>query len=586
MGFNQLLFLWTAIFPIAVLLYYFFRKKYAKQPVSSTLFWQEVMRETKASPYLQHLQRNALFYLQMIAMILLVFALLQPFWKTKALAGEQIVFVVDTSATMEVHTANDSTLFDKHKKQMLQLAESLSGKPLTIVTTGNEPNVVVRAETNLDQIKSEIDKLEVSYEEENMSKSLDFAQSFFQHKATSVYIFTDVLDRKELPLQYENVTWNVEGLTSEVANLSMKRFGATKTNNGISALIQLENQSNKEQITELSIANEKEDLLKENVTIPANETITLSFDELAESSFLKASLNAKDGYALDNTMTVFMQDQLSKVFIDSGLHALVRTAFQSMDIEVSSVPTEQIGLLSEEGIVVTNQFGLINQLERPTLFIGRNDVNALEVNGEVQTTEHALFSFANLSDIYVSSVYPEIQGYTTIATVGDQPFIQVSPRGDIVVLADIQMTDWPLHPSFPLFMWSVKEQLSAGNTYLGTFTPNERRPQSLGSAANEWEIYTLDDSYQYSIENGGAFIAPKKPGLYVLRSNDIVKNFSVALSQSEKEIEKGNTYKVSGEQIEMSENYSQHSFVPYILLLLLLLFVIEWEVQRRRGFTS
>ena len=205
---------------------------------------------------------------------------------------------------------------------------------------------------------------------------------------------------------------------------------------------------------------------------------------------------------------------------------------------------------------------------------------------EMQTTEHALFSFADLSDIYVSSVYPAIQGYTTIATVGDEPFIQISPRGDIVVLADIQMTDWPLHPSFPLFMWSVKEQLSAGNTYLGTFTPNERRPQSLGSAANEWEIYTLDDSYQYSIENGGAFIAPKNQGYMYFVPMISRKTFPYALSQKEKEIEKGNTYKVSGQQIEMSENYSQHSFVPYILLLLLLLFVIEWEVQRRRGFTS
>ena len=52
----------------------------------------------------------------------------------------------------------------------------------------------------------------------------------------------------------------MEGLTSEVANVSIKRFGATKTNNGISALIQLENQSNNEQITELSIANEQKDL--------------------------------------------------------------------------------------------------------------------------------------------------------------------------------------------------------------------------------------------------------------------------------------------------------------------------------------
>ncbi|QFF98305.1 VWA domain-containing protein [Psychrobacillus glaciei] len=585
MGFNQLLFLWTAIFPIAVLIYYFFRKKYIKQPVSSTLFWQEVMKETRASPYLQHLQRNMLFYLQMLAMILLVLALLQPYWKTKALAGEQIVFIVDTSATMEVKT-NDSTLFDQHKKEMKRFVEQLSGKPLTIITTGNQPAVIIRQETDQNQINNAIDQLEVSYEDENMSKSLDFAQSFFQNKATSVYIFTDHLERHSLPLKYKNVSWNVEGLTSEVTNISIKRFGATKTNNGISALIQLVNQSNKEQNTILTISNEQKELVKENVTIPPNETITRSFNELLESSFLSASIDIKDQYALDNSMTVIMQDQISKVFIDTSMHSLVRTAFQSMDIEVSSVPTEQIGLLQEEGIIVTNQFELVDQLGRPSLFIGRNDASAKEVNGVVQTTEHALFSFANFSDIYVSTVYPPVEGFTTIATVGEEPFIQVSPRGDIIVLSDIQMTDWPLSPSFPLFMWSVKEQLSAGNTYLGTFSPNERKPLSLGSATNEWDIYTSDDSYEYSIENGGAFIAPKKPGLYVLRSKDVEKNFVVALSQKEKAIVKGTTYRLGGQQIESKANFSKHSFVPYLLIVLLFLFVMEWEVQRRRGFTN
>lgn len=543
------------------------------------------MKETKASPYLQHLQRNALFYLQMLTMILLVIALLQPFWKTKGLSGEQIVFIVDTSATMEVNT-NNATLFEQHKKQMSSLVEELSGKPLTVITTGNQPKVIVRQETNLNRIKNEISKLEVSYEEENMLKSLDFAQSFFQNKPTSVYIFTDHLDRKSLPLQYENVSWNVEGLTTEVSNVSIKRFGATKTNNGTSVLIQLDNQTNKEQITELTISNEKNKLVKEKVEIPANEIVTLSFNELMESSFLSASIDIQDQYALDNSITIFMQDQLSKVFIDSSMHSLVRTAFQSMDIEVSSIPTEQIGLLKEEGIIVTNQFETIDKLDRPALFIGRNDSSAKEVNGNIQTTENALFSFANLSDIYVSAVYPPVEGYVTIATVGEEPFIQVSPRGDIIILSDIQMTDWPLSPSFPLFLWSVKEQLSAGNTYLGTFSPNERKPLSLGSATNEWEIYTMKDTYEYSIENGGAFIAPNKPGVYKLLSMDIEKNFAVALSQKEKEIAKGTSYKLSGKLIESKVNYNQHSFVPYLLIVLLLLFVIEWEVQRRRGFTN
>ncbi|MGB2870291.1 vWA domain-containing protein, partial [Psychrobacillus psychrotolerans] len=423
MGINQLIYSWTAIFPIAVLLYYFFRKKYVKKSVSSTLFWQEAMKETKASPYLQYLQRNALFYLQMLAMLLLVLALLQPYWKTKSIAGEQIVFVVDTSATMKVNVNNATSLFEQHRSKMLELVEELSGKPLTLITTGNEPVVLLRQEKNTEQMIKEINKLEISYEAENMSKSLDFTQSFFQDKATSVYIFTDDLERQSLPLQHENVSWNVEALTTEVTNASIKRFGATETANGISTLVQIENQSEKESTTELTISNEEKILVTEVVNLPPKETITLSFDELVNSSYLKANIDIQDSYLLDNENIILMQDQLSNVFIDSTIHSLVRTAFQSLDIKVSSVPPEQVGLLKDEGMMVTNQFGVNIEDERPILYIGRNDAIPKEVNGNVQTTESPLFAFADLSDIYVSSVYPPIEGYTTIASVGDDPFI-------------------------------------------------------------------------------------------------------------------------------------------------------------------
>jgi len=544
------------------------------------------MKETRASPYLQHLQRNALFYLQMLAMLLLVLALIQPYWKTKAIAGEQIVFIVDTSATMKVNATNSTSLFDQHRSKMLELVEQLSGKPLTLITTGNEPAVLLRQEKNTEQMVKEIKKLEISYEGENMSKTLDFAQSFFQDKATTVYMFTDHLDRQSLPLQHENVSWNVEALTTDVTNASIKRFGATETANGISTLVQLENQSEKEISTELTITSGEKNLVSEVVKLPPKETITLSFDGLVKSNYLRANIDIHDSYLVDNENIVFMQDQLSNVFIDSSIHSLVRTAFQSLDINVSSVPSEQVGLLKEEGMMVTNQFGVDIKNENPLLYIGRNDASSKEVSGIVQTTESPLFAFADLKDIYVSSVYPPIDGYTTIATVGDDPFIQTSPSGDIIIiLADIQMTDWPLSPTFPLFMWSVKEELSSGSDYLGTFTPNERKPQSLG-ATEEWEIYSMNDEYEYAIENGGKFVAPSEPGLYVLRSKDAKKNFSVILPQEEKVIDKGTSYKVNGQQLNAKEDYQAHSFVPYILLLLVLLFVIEWEVQRRRGFTS
>nr|WP_316046631.1 BatA domain-containing protein [Planococcus glaciei] len=61
MGIENWGWIWTAIMPLAVILYYFFRKKYKDQPISSTLFWQETMKEIQASPYLKKLQHHLLF---------------------------------------------------------------------------------------------------------------------------------------------------------------------------------------------------------------------------------------------------------------------------------------------------------------------------------------------------------------------------------------------------------------------------------------------------------------------------------------------------------------------------------------------
>jgi hypothetical protein len=119
------------IIPLIVIIYYFFRKKYIQQSVSSTLFWREIMKETKVSPYLQHLQQNALFYLQMITLLLMLFVLLQPYIKSKTISGEQIIWVVDTSSTMLAKEGNE-TIFEKHKNEMLALSKKLDSKAVTL----------------------------------------------------------------------------------------------------------------------------------------------------------------------------------------------------------------------------------------------------------------------------------------------------------------------------------------------------------------------------------------------------------------------------------------------------------------------
>lgn len=589
MGFGQLAYLWTAIIPITVLLYYFFRKKYKEKTISSTMFWETVMKETKVSPYLQYLQRNALFYLQMLALLLLLLAMLQPFLKSKAIVGEHIIWVVDTSATM-LATTNGTTVFEQHKKEMLALSDQLAGKPITLMTTGEEPKIWLRDETNVDVIQSTIHQLDVQYEQEHLPKMLDFTESLLNDQETAIYLFTDHVERSELPLENENITWFVKGAPAQLENVSILRFGATNTETGTSALVQLLNDTASEKRGTLKIKsiNKDKTVVEESVVIPANDTLSLSYKDLPKEVGLTAMLQIDDDYAVDNEATVLLQKQSSQTYVDGSLHQLVTAAFQAMDLPVSTVPTEQLAELSNDAVVVTNQAGQLQSSQSPVLLIGRNDEQAKEVNGTITAERDDVFAYADMSDIFVSHLYPPFADFETIARVGDKPFIQRSEQGDLIILSDIQMTDWPLHPSFPLFLWSAREQMSTNSQSIGPFSPNQRKSLSLvaDDPQGEWELFSNKEEFIQTFQNGGQFSAPSRPGLYMLKSGQEEKQFTVELEQQEKHLEKGTSFAIGGSSQEGAEETVKTSLIPWFLLLIVGLLLIEWEVQRRRGFTN
>ncbi|MED3803837.1 BatA and WFA domain-containing protein [Lysinibacillus xylanilyticus] len=581
MGFSQLLFSWTAIIPVIVLLYYFFRKKYTDQTVSSTLFWSEIMQETRVSPYLKHLQKNALLYLQLLALLLLVLALMNPYVKKSTIVGAQTIFIVDTSATMSA--GKEQSTFDTHKKEMLSLVNELDGRPVTLITTGNTPKAIIQQETNTKNIEKAIQELQVTYETAQMNKALDVAQAFVGNTPTSIYVFTDSLDKKQLPMEKDTVKWIVKGSEKDLTNIAITRFAATTDGQSAMALVQLQNDTDQEQTVTLSIENVKgKEVIAESVALPPNEAITKTFKDLPLEDTMTAKIDAKDDYAVDNSQTVLLQTTTSKIVVDQSMHQLIQKGLQTINSSVKIVPSSQMAD-NRDATLVTNQTALLEKMDKPIVLFGRDDVEKIEATGEVGITSDALLAFSELKDIYVSALYPGFNDYKTIASVGDQPFIQRSPKGDIVVLADIADTDWPLHPSFPLFLWSAEQELSESIGSLGIFTPNEQRAVAI--TQGDWSIYSQEDEFLSSITNG-LLTAPMKPGIYTARSNDEEKRFIVQLQAQERVIEKGTSYTLGELPDNGKEEISKASFVPWFILIILVLLVLEWEVQRRRGFTN
>ncbi|MFS0574417.1 BatA and WFA domain-containing protein [Sporosarcina sp. 179-K 3D1 HS] len=585
MGFDKLINSWAAIFPLAVLLYYFFRKRYETKTISSTLFWEESMREMKVSPYLKNLQRNALFYLQMAALVLLVVVLLDPFVKKEGSLDGHTVFVVDTSATMLAEPDGQS-LWNRHKTLMEELAVERTGQPISIITTGKEPSLLLREETDGELVRSAIDKLEVAYEHEHMDHAIEFVKSFLLSEPADVHIFTDALDRNQFTEADEAISWNIHSSNEPIKNLSILNFGAVRTSDGNEAIVKIGNQSGVivEGMVKIKDPLTDDVLAEQKISIEGNKEQLVSFKELPPRQALLAELDMDDEYAADNAATILLGNELSEAVVDVQLHELVKKAFEAVNLAVTSGGAQEMAAAQDSAIVVTNDASFLKKGSKPFLLIGRNDASPVPASGTIKTEDHPLFALSELSEVYVAELYPPFRNFTTLATVGDKPFIQQSKRGDIVILSDIEMTDWPLHPSFPLFIWSTTEMLGADVDSLGVFTPKERK--AVLSGGDEMELFTLQDEYITSVAEGAQFVAPSVPDLYKAIDGRSERLFSVQLEQSEKEVRSGSSFRV-GRKAENETEEEGHSGIGWFLILpILVLLLAEWEVQRRRGYPN
>ncbi|MBN8211216.1 VWA domain-containing protein, partial [Bacillus sp. NTK071] len=86
---------------------------------------------------LKNLQQNLLFWLQLLALILLMLALVRPFWLEDSLKGEHLIIIIDPSASMSAEHGGKSR-FEMAKEEMLDLAGKLNGQQVTLIKAGEK----------------------------------------------------------------------------------------------------------------------------------------------------------------------------------------------------------------------------------------------------------------------------------------------------------------------------------------------------------------------------------------------------------------------------------------------------------------
>jgi len=142
MGFLAPVALSLAALSLPILAFYMLKLRREELVVSSTMLWQQVLRDRQANAPWQRLRRNLLLLLQLLILLTLVLALARPYSEILQSIQGNVVVLLDASASMQATDVSPSR-FDVARSRARQLIDSLGpNDTMTMIAVGDMPRVL------------------------------------------------------------------------------------------------------------------------------------------------------------------------------------------------------------------------------------------------------------------------------------------------------------------------------------------------------------------------------------------------------------------------------------------------------------
>lgn len=128
-------FFWWLLAAVPLLTLFLIRMRPRRQVVSSLLFWDQSVPEGKAVLWLHRWRDRLMFLIQLLFLLLLVLALAEPRWVNVATEAEDLLLIVDNSASMQAEVDGVSRWQESLRTADEFLARLSSSSRVTLART-------------------------------------------------------------------------------------------------------------------------------------------------------------------------------------------------------------------------------------------------------------------------------------------------------------------------------------------------------------------------------------------------------------------------------------------------------------------
>ena len=613
MSFLSPLFALLAFLAVPILLLYMLKLRRQDHKISSILLWQMVLQDRQANRPWQRLRRNLLLIVQLVILLGLVSALMQPAVPSTVISSQQVIVLLDASASMQAVDISPSR-FAAAKQEVSAIVDNLpNGSELTLILTDASPKTLVAHSANKADIRQALDTAVVSSGEANWEAAFALANAAITDPDHTVALISDgVFPAENIAIYTGNFKFIQIGASRE--NIGINAFSISPTQTGSEIFISIRNYGSAGQSLILSIYENDKLLQADSIQIPANSSSTQVLSNLsgrpsAYRAQISADINAGklDDFSLDDQAFIaytlaehnrillvsegnFFLEQFLSVLPDTEAFGIIPNQTE----EDFTFPTQGYSVYIYDGFFPANlpngNVLFINPPENPIFNVSSisQPVSAIEV------LEHPLSEFIDLSQVHIQNAksiqLPEWGETLAAGHAGPLIFVgEYQARRIAVVSFDLLDSDLPLQIAFPILfsnlidylnppvMYDKPEGYHVGETVLLKPGPTV---EELAIQLPSGEVVELGiDQY------GAAFSGTLQSGIYTIKTTpgEVTEKFAVnTFSTVESSIAPVDQLSINTQN---PANFSQSngkiglkSYWKYPALLTLMILAYEWWI--------
>jgi Ca-activated chloride channel family protein len=476
--------LWFLPIGGAIIALYILRLRRRRVEVPAVLLWKQVMQDFQANVPWQRLRKHWLLLVQLLAALLLVLGVAQPYTRAWVYSGEAHVLVLDGSASM-MATDVAPNRFERSKALVQEYIQKMpQGDQAAIVLAGARPRVLCGLTYNRSELLRALKNAQPVETGVNMAEAVALASAILApFAAPTIEVFTDGgfpeprdIDTGRARLQYHTVGTRAENAGIVAVDLREDRDAPGR----FDLFVALRHNSDREKRYTVELWRGDNLADAQEVVVPPKSEAPVLFRQLIPADRpeeLRARLDARDALACDNTAYAVLHPvrplkvllvSKGNLFLETALSLDARTTVQ----RITSPPAAEA--YAQYDVVVYDNIEPASPPSVHAVFVGviprwfpavplQTVQNSVVVDWN---HTHPVMRYVDLASVRLSKVTPVLPqaGTETLAEVSEGAVVVSVSKPDrrwLLITFDVTATDLPLRVAFPVMMLNALRWLTA-----------------------------------------------------------------------------------------------------------------------------